>query len=252
MPTVLIRLSGPMQSYGTTSRWEERATAPRPTKSAVIGIVANALGLEREDDLTELAALTFTVRADRPGHLLTDHQTAGGGAFPAHPLAAAGPGLNTTGWYGAPRSPAPDPDGTLRASCKPADRSEVLMVKHYIADAAFLAGLTTPHQDLAEKINTGLHHPHRTLYLGRKSCPPAQWIAYGITPHDHDWPDRIPLLPEATCPSPQVWSEAPPQAGALPSPEQVPTSYAARNHPLMHLSIRCAAPPPATSENTSP
>ncbi|MEV0220757.1 type I-E CRISPR-associated protein Cas5/CasD [Streptomyces sp. NPDC050704] len=251
MPTVLLRLSAPMQSYGTTSRWEERATNSRPTKSAITGIVANALGLDREDDLADLAELAFAVRADRPGRLLSDHQTAGGGSFPATPLTMADPLFRgTPRWYGAPRSPAPDADGTLRASYKETDRMTVLMTKHFITDGAFLAGLTTPHQHLATKITAALQRPHRLLYLGRKSCPPAHPIAYGITPHGLDWPDHIALLPEATCPTPKVWSEAPPETGTLPSPEQVPTNFAARDHPLMHLRTRHTTPPPAAPENT--
>lgn len=79
MTTVLLRLSGPLQSYGTTSRWEERATLPRPTKSAVLGLLANALGPGHGP--SQFADLVFAVRCDRPGHLEEDLQTAGGGHF---------------------------------------------------------------------------------------------------------------------------------------------------------------------------
>lgn len=145
MPTVLLRLSAPLQAYGTASRWEERATTVRPTKSAVVGLVANALGYELDDDLTDLGRLVFAVRADRPGHLMTDQQTAGGGNFPATPLTPAEPGAAVSGkWYGAARSPVPDAEGTLRASWRPADRTPVLINKQYVADGAFLAGLSTP------------------------------------------------------------------------------------------------------------
>lgn len=81
METVLLRLTGPMQSYGTAAHWEERGTRRRPTKSTVIGLVANALGLAHDEPLHHLASMTFAVRADRPGREIRDQQTAGGGHF---------------------------------------------------------------------------------------------------------------------------------------------------------------------------
>ncbi|WEH31948.1 type I-E CRISPR-associated protein Cas5/CasD [Streptomyces sp. AM 4-1-1] len=90
--TVLIRLSGPLQSYGASSHWTERETGPRPTKSAVAGLIANALGRHWSADLSDLRAMTFAVRADRPGHLLTDDQTAGGGTFPSYAFETSAPG----------------------------------------------------------------------------------------------------------------------------------------------------------------
>lgn len=85
MPTVLLRLSAPHQAWGLRSRWEEHASAPRPTKSGVLGLVANALGRDRGDDVSDLGRLVFAVRADRPGTVLVDEQTAGGGVFPLTP-----------------------------------------------------------------------------------------------------------------------------------------------------------------------
>lgn len=81
MATVLLRLSGPMQAYGTSSHWEERATRSRPTKSAVIGLIVNALGLSADTPLDDFTSMTFAVRADRPGRQMRDEQTAGGGRF---------------------------------------------------------------------------------------------------------------------------------------------------------------------------
>lgn len=252
MPTVLLRLSAPLQAYGTTSQWEERATAVRPTKSAAVGLIANALGYEFDDDLTDLRHLEFAVRADRPGHLMTDQQSAGGGHFPATAFTPAEPGTAVPGkWYGAARSPIADAEGTLRASWKPGDRTTVLINKQYVADAAFLAGLSTPHQDLADQITAALERPYRPLYLGRRSCPPGQPIAHGITPHGPtSWPDLVPLLPEATTTRPRAWVETAPGEGTMASPEQVPTTFAARDHALLHLRAFDTHPPAATSENT--
>ena len=59
MATVLLRLIGPMQSWGTTSRFDERDTGKEPTKSGVLGLVAAALGIDRENwhDLEPLCRL---------------------------------------------------------------------------------------------------------------------------------------------------------------------------------------------------
>ncbi|MDW8358926.1 CRISPR-associated protein Cas5, partial [Thermus sp.] len=40
MPTLLLRLQGPMQAWGTRSRFDQRDTWPYPTKSGVLGLLA--------------------------------------------------------------------------------------------------------------------------------------------------------------------------------------------------------------------
>ncbi|WUH90305.1 type I-E CRISPR-associated protein Cas5/CasD [Streptomyces sp. NBC_00433] len=245
--TVLIRLSGPLQSYGASSHWTERETGPRPAKSAVAGLIANALGRERSADISELRAMTFAVRADRPGHVLTDDQTAGGGAFPFYAFETSAPGGDLRN-YGVPRKPLRRPDGTVQAPWIGETRAPVQFRKHYLADAAFLAGMTTDDHSLAEHIVRALRHPSGLLFLGRRCCPLSHAPAYGTTPLGADaWPDRIPLLPEATTATPRTWTETIPQPGATPSPEQVPTTYLERDHPLMFL-LPATATPPTTEE----
>ena len=77
MSTLLLRLAGPLQSWGTDSKFDVRRTGREPSKSGVIGMVAAALGIQREEDerIRELAGLRFGVRADREGKLLRDYQT---------------------------------------------------------------------------------------------------------------------------------------------------------------------------------
>lgn len=67
MPTLLIRLQGPLQSWGTRSRFDHRDTWPYPTKSGVVGLLAAALGRDRREDVSDLAALRMGVRVDRKG-----------------------------------------------------------------------------------------------------------------------------------------------------------------------------------------
>lgn len=47
-----------------------------PTKSGVVGMLAAALGMRRDSDLSKLNMLTFGVRADREGEDITDFHMA--------------------------------------------------------------------------------------------------------------------------------------------------------------------------------
>ena len=76
MPTLLLRLAGPLQSWGIRSKFEIRTTENEPTKSGVIGMIAAALGRRRDEPIDDLNCMRFGVRADRPGVLLRDFHTA--------------------------------------------------------------------------------------------------------------------------------------------------------------------------------
>ena len=76
MATLLLRLAAPLQSWGSSSKFEIRTTEKMPTKSGVVGMLAAALGLRRDADLARLNALTFGVRADREGEDITDFHMA--------------------------------------------------------------------------------------------------------------------------------------------------------------------------------
>ena len=44
MSTLLLRLAGPLQAWGCESKFEKRRTGREPTKSAVVGLLAAAMG----------------------------------------------------------------------------------------------------------------------------------------------------------------------------------------------------------------
>lgn len=141
MPTLLLRLAGPMQSWGTTSRFDERDTQLEPSKSGVLGLVCAALGRDRSEPVDDLAALRMGVRVDREGTVMRDYQTATGVL-----VAATGrPDLNRT----------------------------VVSPRFYLADAAFLVGLEGDDMDLLQSIHGALLEPVWPLALGRKSFPPG-------------------------------------------------------------------------------
>ncbi|MFJ1756208.1 type I-E CRISPR-associated protein Cas5/CasD [Kitasatospora sp. NPDC088134] len=198
---LLIRLAGPLQSWGLRGRFALRDTHTRPTKSGVVGLCAAALGLDRDDPLDGLAGALFGVRADRPGTLVRDYHTVGGGGYPLRPrdlitdhrraaafehLEPAGrPGTfgrqREGGWYGAPKLIAADP-GTGALTAGKVARHAMLSERWYLSDAAFLVGLESPDRALLDRVGHALEHPRRLLWLGRKSCPPSGDLALGVLP----------------------------------------------------------------------
>ena len=64
MATLLLRLAAPLQSWGSDSKFETRKTDREPTKSGVVGLLAAALGLRRDDtEGTAADTLSCTLRA---------------------------------------------------------------------------------------------------------------------------------------------------------------------------------------------
>ena len=59
MSVLLLRLKGPLQSWGDSSRFTRRETRQEPTKSGVLGLLAAAQGRRRGDPIEDLAGLAF-------------------------------------------------------------------------------------------------------------------------------------------------------------------------------------------------
>lgn len=57
MSTLLLRLAGPVQSWGIDSKFEVRRTENAPSKSGVTGLLAAALGIQRNEDISSLNQL---------------------------------------------------------------------------------------------------------------------------------------------------------------------------------------------------
>lgn len=254
--TVLLRLEGPVQGWGGAgSRWDFRSTENRPTKSAIIGLTANALGRTYTTPIDDLAALHFGVRADRPGHIEFDYRTAGGGTFPldTHTLQHAETTtgktnpidtntLGRTTRYGAPR-------GSHDWSEK--GRGIVLRHQTLLVDAAFLVALTGP-TPLTTQIAEALASPARLLSLGRRANPPAHDVGYNLLHGDrhHTWFNETPLLPSATETQPSTWIEQFSTDAAI-SYEQ-PTTTQRRGGEKQGLPLTCLrAEPPAPQEHAA-
>ncbi|GAA4617629.1 type I-E CRISPR-associated protein Cas5/CasD [Saccharopolyspora hordei] len=156
---LLLRLAGPIQSWGDRSSFNRRDTRPEPTKSGVIGLLAAASGRAREDSITDLAELRLGIRVDQPGTLLRDYHTASD--YRGRPLPQAG--VSKKGVQ-KPTSPPKDTYVTTR---------------FYLQDAVFLAGVAGP-RPLLETLDHAVRHPSFPLALGRRSCVPTQPISRGL------------------------------------------------------------------------
>lgn len=74
MSTLLLRFAAPMQSWGL-DKFERRGTERLPTKSAVIGIIAAALGRRRNESIDDLMRLSYAARIDSEGSVMCDFHT---------------------------------------------------------------------------------------------------------------------------------------------------------------------------------
>ena len=148
--TLLLRLVGPLQSWGSVD-YTERRSGTKPTRSGVVGLMAGALGRRKGEDVSDLMALDMAVRVDAPGALEYDAVTARG------VLAAD------------------------LALIHEHSRTE----RYHLADAAFLVG-TSGNAALLREVDTALRMPRYMPYLGRREYPPGYpvWLNDGLQTED--------------------------------------------------------------------
>lgn len=170
MSGIVLRLAGPLQSWGEHSTFSERDTLRFPTRSGIIGMFAAAQGISRGQPLDRYHPLTFTVRADRPGTLLRDFHTTGGGL------------------------PRDRTVPTASGGRRPAGTGTVVTRRWYLTDAVFTVAAEGP-GSLIEEIAGALRAPHWQPYLGRRSCPPDQPLLLRVTGGDPaaDLREAVPL-----------------------------------------------------------
>lgn len=150
MATLLLRISAPMQSWGTQSHFSHRDTGREPSKSGVVGLLCAALGRPRHEDIADLARLEMGVRIDQPGSILRDYHTAGQG-----------------GYYKV--------DGKIER------KNAITSERYYLSDAKFLVGLEGE-RALLEILQAALQKPEWFLFFGRKAFLPAErvWLRDGV------------------------------------------------------------------------
>ncbi|QCI80329.1 type I-E CRISPR-associated protein Cas5/CasD [Hankyongella ginsenosidimutans] len=162
---LLFTLAGPMAAFGDVTVGQLRSTWDRPSKSAVLGLVAAALGIPRAQSADHArlhATLGFAVRVDRlgeaphdrPAIVLRDYHT------------AQAPSSGRDRRWATRRDELAEPDRL----------NTVLSDRWYWAGFAATVALWARSSDappLAD-IAAALDRPAYALYLGRKSCPLSQ------------------------------------------------------------------------------
>lgn len=164
--TLFLRLEAPLQSWGERSQWSERDTAPEPTKSGIVGLLACALGWNEDARLRELSGqIRVGVRCDVPGTPapLRDYHTVGGGYNEPQLLTAKGAPKYI------PNTKDPHTEPTWR---------------YYLCDASFLVAVQSDDEKLVADLAEAIQNPHWTLYLGRKCCVPTRPPFDGVGNYD--------------------------------------------------------------------
>lgn len=149
--TLVLRLAGPLQSWGMTGQFTRRDTHTQPTKSGVLGMVAACLGRQRSADISDLIDLRMCVRVDQPGTLIEDYHT-----------------ISRT-------------DGSTLPTASGKKKSDLTAVSRrwYLADAVFLVTLTGDER-LLDVIAEAIDHPMYAPTLGRRSCAPTGPLNLGV------------------------------------------------------------------------
>ena len=134
-----------MQSYGSNSHFEIRHTDPHPSKSAVVGMIAAAMGIRREEEerFLPLNTLKFAVRIDQIGRMISDYQTAAK--------------YKSSGEF---------------------DRTYVTK-RYYLEEAVFLVAVEGE-DALIDEAWLCLQYPYFPIFYGRRSCPVSYDFLVGV------------------------------------------------------------------------
>lgn len=156
---LLLRLYGPLASWGEIAVGESRHSAVQPSRSALLGLLGAALGIERHDDAAQQAladGYRFAIKLECVGSPLRDYHTVQVGVPPRKFQFRS------------------------RRQELAADKVDtILSTREYRCDSlALIAVEALPGApvDLAS-LAEALRKPRFTLYLGRKSCPLALPLA---------------------------------------------------------------------------
>lgn len=165
---LMLRLAGPLQSWGGHSEYNRRDTLAEPTKSGVVGLLAAASGIRREEPIEHLVSLQLGVRIDQPGTVLRDYHTVS--SLDGRPLLSA----------------SVDRHGRQKTTSPP--KYTHVTTRYYLQDAVFVAAVGGP-SDLLAGLAEAIRRPAFPLALGRRSCPPAQPLLIAAPAGETSGPD---------------------------------------------------------------
>lgn len=155
---LVLRLEGPLQSWGSASQFNRRLTDLLPTRSGVMGLICAALGLprgsrEEREYLAQCASLHMKAVA-------LPRQSSRGTPLNVRRLED----FHTV-------------QGTLKATGGSKDCH--ITHRHYLLNAAFRVFLSGE-RALLERAAAALRDPVWGLWLGRKCCLPTAPVLQGV------------------------------------------------------------------------
>lgn len=164
---LVFTLHASLAAFGAIAVGERRPTWDRPGRSAIFGLIAGALGIDRTDEAAQLAlndGYGVAIRTDAVGRMLTDYHTA---------------------------QVPPSARRRLRLPTRAAELAEseletVLTQREYRSDALHLVAIW-PRSEAPytlEELKAALCAPAYAPYVGRKSCPLALPLAPEVVEKD--------------------------------------------------------------------
>lgn len=159
MKTLVFQLEAPLSSWGEVAVGEYRPTAEYPGQSAILGLLAAALGIDRLDTEGQSAlqqGYRMAVGVLSPGRLLRDYHTA---QVPGRADLKKRPQATRKDEMSVPKN----------------DLNTILSSRDYRQDASSLVAVQALGQSpyTLRQLTEALQKPKFVLYLGRKSCPIA-------------------------------------------------------------------------------
>lgn len=151
MKFLVFHLHGPLASWGDIAVGEVRPSFAAPTRSALLGLLAAAKGIRREEQsrLDALAEqLSFAVRVDHAGTFIEEYQTISLPKGRGHESART---RKEELWYSK--------ENTLQT------------YRGHYTDAAYTVFVTSTDEKLLSDLQQALKTPTFVPYLGRKACP---------------------------------------------------------------------------------
>jgi len=153
---LVFRLYGPMASWGDISTGEVRHSTVHPSRSALLGLLGAALGVEREDEEAQqrlFASFRFGVKLVAEGSLIRDYHTV----------------------------QIPRQRNKMMCRTRQQELAEkqalgtILSAREYRCDSMAVIAVEEAAKATwsLEEIKESLQRPKFILYLGRKSCPLA-------------------------------------------------------------------------------
>jgi len=147
---LIFGLSATMAAMGDHAGHERRGSGTWPGRSAIVGLMGAALGIERTGDFSTLEALDISVAIFDTGVPLRDFHT-----IQTVPNAAA-------------KSPNSRPEAMRTAG--PLKLNTVLTKRDYRAGVFYGIAISGA-PEILDQLGEALRYPRYQLFLGRKSCP---------------------------------------------------------------------------------